>query len=37
MAAVVSTGAAGWLVFGALMLAAGAATVPAARWAQATR
>jgi MFS family permease len=37
MAAVVGVGAAGWLVFGAALVAIGAATVPATRWAQASR
>jgi MFS family permease len=37
MAAVVALGPAGWLALGAVFLAAGAATVPATRWASATR
>lgn len=37
MAGVVAAGAAGWLAFGAVMLAVGAATVPTTRWALAAR
>jgi hypothetical protein len=34
---VIGLGFAGWLLFGALLLAAGLAVTPVARWAQSTR